>query len=113
MWTDVDKTGAQLRITSVRFCGGQHLDHITAYSADGLPVLELCRRSDAQKVMASKLRTRESMSRTLSKGCKLESMRNPNDNSIYPELNLAESVTLTQNIVRSNIHERGVTVVRG
>ena len=74
MWTDLDKTGAQLRITLVRFCGGQHLDHITAYSADGLPVLELCRRSDSQKVMVRTLWTYQRMRSTLSHACKSESM---------------------------------------
>ena len=98
MWTDPDQTGSQLRVTSVRFCGGQHLDHITAYSADGLPVLELCRRSDAQKVMVRTLTTRESMSGMLCNGCKRESMWNPNHNSIYPELSLAPSLTLTQTL---------------
>ena len=80
MWTDLDQTCVEL--SSVRFCGGQHLDHITAYSADGLPVLELCRRSDTQKVMVRTLRAHQPMSRTLSYGCKPESMRNPNQNPI-------------------------------
>ena len=49
LWTELNRTG--VRVVSIRFCGGQHLDHITAYSLDNQPVLELC-RSDPRQVLA-------------------------------------------------------------
>ena len=48
LWVELDNAGVQAG--SIRFCGGHHLDHITAYSADGAPVLELC-RSDSRPVL--------------------------------------------------------------
>ena len=46
MWTDLDEKCHA--VSSVRFCGGQHLDHIIAFSADNAPVLELCRSVSTQ-----------------------------------------------------------------
>ena len=48
MWANLDET---CEVSSIHFCGGQHLDCITAYSADDVPVLELCRRSDYRMVI--------------------------------------------------------------
>ena len=48
MWANLYET---CEVSSVHFCGGQHLDYITAYSADDVPVLELCRRSDYRMVI--------------------------------------------------------------
>ena len=48
MWANLDET---CEVSSIHFCGGQHLDYITAYSADDVPVLELCRRSDYRMVI--------------------------------------------------------------
>ena len=79
MWVDLDETCVQL--ASVHFCGGQHLDHITAYSADGLPVLELCRRSDAQRVIAFAIGTHHInlwLNLYLINDCKPESLPNLN-----------------------------------
>ena len=47
IWAELDRTG--VKAVSIRFCGGQHLDYITAYSSDNTPVLELC-RSDPRQV---------------------------------------------------------------
>ena len=47
LWAELDSTG--VKAVLIRFCGGQHLDHFTAYSADNVPVLELC-RSDPRQV---------------------------------------------------------------
>ena len=55
MWTDLDRTC--VKAAWIHFCGGQHLDHITAYSADNVPVLELCRRGYSQRVIACTMRT--------------------------------------------------------
>ena len=49
LWAELDRTG--VKAVLIRFCGGQHLDHITAYSSDNTPVLELC-RSDPRQVCA-------------------------------------------------------------
>ena len=49
LWVELDRTG--VKAVLIRFCGGQHLDHITAYSSDNAPVLELC-RSDPRQVRA-------------------------------------------------------------
>ena len=48
LWVELDRTG--VKAVLIRICGGQHLDHITAYSADNAPVLELC-RSDPRQVL--------------------------------------------------------------
>ena len=48
LWSELNRTG--VKAVSIRFCGGQHLDHITAYSQDNQPVLELC-RSDPRQVL--------------------------------------------------------------
>ena len=98
MWTDLDQTGGQLHITSVRFCGGQHLDHITAYSANNVPVLELCRRSDLQRVMAHTIRTHQPMTRLLS-----------DEPKYAPTASINSPVN--SNATRTNIHECGVQFV--
>ena len=49
LWAELDRTG--VKAVLIRFCGGQHLDHITAYSSDNVPVIELC-RSDPRQVRA-------------------------------------------------------------
>ena len=49
LWVELDRTG--VKAVLIRFCGGQHLDHITAYSSDNVPVIELC-RSDPRQVRA-------------------------------------------------------------
>ena len=98
MWTDLD--GTCVKAASIRFCGGQHLDHITAYSTDGLPVLELCRRSDSQRVIASAIGTHQPMSRTLSNA---ESNPNPNQNEPPPHSN--------PDAIRSSIPGSGVKFV--
>ena len=41
LWAELDQTGVDA--VQIRFSGGHHLSHITAYSADSTPVLELCR----------------------------------------------------------------------
>ena len=48
MWSDLDEI---CEVSSIHFCGGQHLDYIMAYLADNVLVLELCRRSDSQKAI--------------------------------------------------------------
>ena len=55
MWEDLDEI---CEVSSIHFCGGQHLDCITAYLADHVPVLELCRRSDYQRVIPCTIGTR-------------------------------------------------------
>ena len=48
LWAELEITGVQ--VIAIRFQGGQHLDYITAYSANDVPVLELC-RSDSRRVL--------------------------------------------------------------
>ena len=46
VWAELDET--DVKAVSIRCCGGQHLDHITAFSTDNAPVLELCRSVSTQ-----------------------------------------------------------------